>query len=39
MIATMTETLKITNLHVSVEGKPILNGVNLDDPAAARRTR
>ncbi|MBX3414383.1 MAG: Fe-S cluster assembly ATPase SufC [Pirellulales bacterium] len=25
----MTETLKITNLHVSVEGKPILNGVNL----------
>jgi Fe-S cluster assembly ATP-binding protein len=25
----MTETLKITNLHVSVEGKPILRGVNL----------
>lgn len=25
----MTETLKIDNLHVSVEGKPILNGVNL----------
>jgi Fe-S cluster assembly ATP-binding protein len=25
----MTETLKITNLHVAVEGKPILNGVNL----------
>ena len=25
----MTETLKITNLHVSVEGKPILHGVNL----------
>ena len=25
----MTETLKITNLHVGVEGKPILNGVNL----------
>ncbi len=27
----MTDTLKITNLHVSVEGKPILRGVNLDD--------
>ena len=26
----MTETLKITNLHVSVEGKPILRGVNLE---------
>jgi Fe-S cluster assembly ATP-binding protein len=26
---TMTESLKITNLHVSVEGKPILRGVNL----------
>jgi Fe-S cluster assembly ATP-binding protein len=25
----MTDTLKITNLHVSVEGKPILRGVNL----------
>ncbi|MCC7475481.1 MAG: Fe-S cluster assembly ATPase SufC [Pirellulales bacterium] len=25
----MLETLKITNLHVAVEGKPILNGVNL----------
>ena len=25
----MSHTLKITNLHVSVEGKPILNGVNL----------
>ena len=25
----MTETLKIKNLHVSVEGKPILRGVNL----------
>jgi len=25
----MTETLKITNLHVGVEGKPILNGVNM----------
>lgn len=25
----MSQTLKITNLHVSVEGKPILNGVNL----------
>jgi Fe-S cluster assembly ATP-binding protein len=25
----MTETLKITDLHVSVEGKPILRGVNL----------
>jgi Fe-S cluster assembly ATP-binding protein len=25
----MIETLKITNLHVGVEGKPILNGVNL----------
>jgi len=25
----MTETLKIENLHVSVEGKPILKGVNL----------
>ena len=26
---TMTETLTITDLHVSVEGKPILRGVNL----------
>lgn len=25
----MTDTLKITDLHVAVEGKPILNGVNL----------
>ena len=25
----MTETLRITDLHVSVDGKPILNGVNL----------
>ncbi|HUY87606.1 MAG TPA: Fe-S cluster assembly ATPase SufC [Pirellulales bacterium] len=25
----MTDTLKITDLHVSVEGKPILRGVNL----------
>lgn len=25
----MPETLKITDLHVAVEGKPILNGVNL----------
>jgi Fe-S cluster assembly ATP-binding protein len=25
----MTDTLKISNLHVAVEGKPILNGVNL----------
>ena len=25
----MTETLKIANLHCGVEGKPILNGVNL----------
>jgi Fe-S cluster assembly ATP-binding protein len=25
----MTDTLKISNLHVSVEGKPILRGVNL----------
>ncbi|HZZ73781.1 MAG TPA: Fe-S cluster assembly ATPase SufC [Pirellulales bacterium] len=25
----MTDTLKITDLHVSVEGKPILKGVNL----------
>jgi Fe-S cluster assembly ATP-binding protein len=25
----MTETLKITNLHVSVESKPVLRGVNL----------
>jgi Fe-S cluster assembly ATP-binding protein len=25
----MTETLSIKNLHVAVEGKPILNGVNL----------
>ncbi|MGL4513600.1 MAG: Fe-S cluster assembly ATPase SufC [Lacipirellulaceae bacterium] len=25
----MSHTLKITDLHVSVEGKPILNGVNL----------
>ncbi len=25
----MTETLKITDLHVAVEGKPILTGVNL----------
>jgi Fe-S cluster assembly ATPase SufC len=30
MIDTMTDTLKITNLHVSVEGKPILRGVNLE---------
>src|SRR5689334_17797619 len=30
MIAnTMKDTLKITDLHVSVEGKPILKGVNL----------
>jgi Fe-S cluster assembly ATP-binding protein len=27
--AKMTETLKITNLHCGVEGKPILTGVNL----------
>ena len=26
----MTETLKITDLHVAVEGKPILRGVNLE---------
>jgi Fe-S cluster assembly ATP-binding protein len=26
----MTDILKITNLHVSVEGKPILRGVNLN---------
>lgn len=26
----MTDVLKIENLHVSVEGKPILNGVNLE---------
>ena len=26
----MTETLKITNLHVSIEGKEILKGVNLE---------
>ena len=26
----MTETLKIQDLHVAVEGKPILNGVNLE---------
>ncbi len=26
----MTETLKINDLHVSVEGKPILRGVNLE---------
>jgi Fe-S cluster assembly ATP-binding protein len=26
----MTDVLKITNLHVSVEGKPILRGVNLE---------
>jgi Fe-S cluster assembly ATP-binding protein len=25
----MTETLEIKNLHVAVEGKPILNGVNM----------
>ena len=25
----MTDTLKITNLHVAVDGTPILNGVNL----------
>ena len=25
----MTETLKISDLHVAVEGKPILRGVNL----------
>ena len=29
-IAFMTDTLTITNLHVSVEGKPILKGVNLE---------
>src|SRR3954462_9123706 len=26
----MSETLKITDLHVAVEGKPILRGVNLE---------
>ena len=26
----MSETLRITDLHVSVEGKPILNGINLE---------
>src|SRR3954467_7873223 len=26
----MTETLKIVDLHVAVEGKPILRGVNLE---------
>ncbi len=26
----MTETLKVTDLHVSVQGKPILKGVNLE---------
>ena len=30
----MTETLKITDLHVAVEGKPILEGVNLTSAAA-----
>lgn len=29
MIHAMTDTLKITDLHVAVEGKPILRGVNL----------
>jgi Fe-S cluster assembly ATP-binding protein len=29
MIQTAIETLKITDLHVAVEGKPILHGVNL----------
>jgi Fe-S cluster assembly ATP-binding protein len=29
MVAETIDTLKITNLHVSVEGKPILRGVNL----------
>jgi len=28
-LISMTETLRITDLHVSVEGKPILHGVNL----------
>src|SRR5437867_1368097 len=28
--ATMSESLKVTDLHVSVEGKPILTGVNLE---------
>ena len=27
---TMTDTLKISDLHVSVEGKPILHGVALE---------
>jgi Fe-S cluster assembly ATP-binding protein len=26
----MTDTLTIKNLHVNVEGKPILRGVNLE---------
>ena len=29
-VEAMTEILKITDLHVSVEGKPILRGVNLE---------
>src|SRR6266404_8600193 len=28
--ATMSESLKVTDLHVSVESKPILTGVNLE---------
>src|ERR1041384_7026103 len=28
--ATMSESLKVTDLHVAVEGKPILRGVNLE---------
>src|SRR3990172_8257833 len=27
---TMADVLKITNLHVAIEGKPILNGVDLE---------
>ncbi len=30
MISKMTESLKITNLHVSTGGKPILRGLNLE---------
>jgi Fe-S cluster assembly ATP-binding protein len=30
MISKMTDSLKITNLHVSTGGKPILRGVNLE---------
>ena len=34
----MTDTLKISDLHVPIEGKEILKGVNLQI-SVARRTR